>query len=417
MIFSKKSKVQQNSRTAVSFIGFDRRSEKAFEIFFRTYCKDQYYHTKNHTSSSITIVDMDCYKVEEEIYELHNSHPGRQLIALSLNQKRLDIDNCILVKKPINHTEFAKLLSSINAGKKVSKHAAMEPEKNWTRKPQETKYKPLHRETKPAASKSPTNTANAAHLMGETNENLFVGSNPDIDLQKPREFLKIIYSPDKMFQGALQRGWEKALNQQKLVELIFLSHTVFLDGKNHTASTALNDSVLRPMCLMESEDQVIIRLVDCIPSTEQRNKTEKRIYNYPIDAFIWKVSLWSSRGRILQNTDINKPVFLSEWPNLTRLQPIPHALRIAALLTQNPRPLGDISTELNIPQRYVFGFYSAANALGISGVSKRTADALFEPKTQQAPENRSILKRLLGRLAGQSSETQESSLPHTITHQ
>ncbi len=48
-----------------------------------------------------------------------------------------------------------------------------------------------------------------------------------------------------------------------------------------------------------------------------------------------------------------------EWPTLTRLASIPHALRIAALLYDHPYPLADAARLLGIEQRYVFAFYSA----------------------------------------------------------
>jgi hypothetical protein len=44
------------------------------------------------------------------------------------------------------------------------------------------------------------------------------------------------------------------------------------------------------------------------------------------------------------------------------LQPIPHALRIAALWATRGASLIDTSRLLDIPQRYVFAFYNAALA-------------------------------------------------------
>ena len=113
---------------------------------------------------------------------------------------------------------------------------------------------------------------------------------------------------------------------------------------------------------------------------------------------MWLISLWSSRGRIPVGTEILKPVFLMEWPNLTRLASVPHALRIAALLYDHPYPLADAARLLGIEQRYVFAFYSACKAIGLANVSRRQIDHTFAPEPGAEPENKSILSKLLGRL-------------------
>lgn len=78
------------------------------------------------------------------------------------------------------------------------------------------------------------------------------------------------------------------------------------------------------------------------------------------DAILWRLALETSQGRLPQGTDLNKVFYLKSWPNMTRFQPTPHAMRIAALWATRGASLLETAQTLNIPQRYVFAFYNAA---------------------------------------------------------
>jgi hypothetical protein len=84
------------------------------------------------------------------------------------------------------------------------------------------------------------------------------------------------------------------------------------------------------------------------------------------DAVLWKVSIWASRGRLpLIYNNIDKKFSLKYWPNLTRFMMTPHSMEIAALWTKDPISLRKTLDLLDIQQRYVFSFYSAAIALDL----------------------------------------------------
>jgi hypothetical protein len=101
-----------------------------------------------------------------------------------------------------------------------------------------------------------------------------------------------------------------------------------------------------------------------------------------LEAFLWKLACWTSMGRYPKGLDHTKPVYLKNWPNFTRLLVTPHALRIAALLVQHPRTMGDVAQKLNIKPQYVFIFISAACAIGLAGQAKRLSDTLVEAFTK-----------------------------------
>jgi hypothetical protein len=112
----------------------------------------------------------------------------------------------------------------------------------------------------------------------------------------------------------------------------------------------------------------------------------------PLDRMLWRAGLETSAGRLPLDTDLRGTVYLKHWPNLTRLQRTPHALRIAALWATRGAGLLETAELLHIPQRHVFAFYNAALALDLV-----TGDGSQVRRSQRKSQrNRGLLTRLLG---------------------
>jgi len=179
-----------------------------------------------------------------------------------------------------------------------------------------------------------------------------------------------------------------------------------IDPSNFKVYTTVPERIIRPTCLLETNRKAQFKQLDV---DHLKNKLAPLQSNKGIDAagididtFLWKIALWSSRGRIPAGTDLSMPVYLRHWPNLTRLDHIPHAPRIAALLILAPDTLCHIAEKLKIPQRYVFGFYSASHALGLSANARRQVDNLFKPDDKPLSHSRSVLRKIFRHITGKS---------------
>ena len=86
---------------------------------------------------------------------------------------------------------------------------------------------------------------------------------------------------------------------------------------------------------------------------------------YTLDAFIWLAALMSSRGRLPVGTDPERRARLRRWPNLTRLEPVPHAVELARRWVDAPRSIEALGRETGIEPRFVHAFHNAARALGL----------------------------------------------------
>lgn len=125
----------------------------------------------------------------------------------------------------------------------------------------------------------------------------------------------------------------------------------------------------------------------------------------PLSTLLWQVALWSCRGRLLAGIDPDTPLRLRQWPNLTRLAPLPGALRIAGLWSRTPTSLRVAVSLLKMEPGPLCNFIAASHALGLleqAGKANEAASAATRPATPAPaplpPARQSLLSRLLGRI-------------------
>lgn len=232
--------------------------------------------------------------------------------------------------------------------------------------------------------------------MSSTAEHVFVGTALDIDPQDPRQTAKIYYNPDHYLQGHLQQALNLAVRYNRNVTIDGPWPKLDLFIEQRRIQIAVNERHLRPYCtLPDATLETNLQLFD---------GEEKPMMNggqtYPLAAFFWKLALWASRGRLPEGTSLTQPIYLRHWPNFTRLVVTPYALAIAALWAEQPRSLIDTAADLQIPQRYVFAFYSAARSLQLAGETRRAVDTLIAPPEIVQTKQRGLFGRLLDRLRG-----------------
>ena len=133
--------------------------------------------------------------------------------------------------------------------------------------------------------------------------------------------------------------------------------------------------------------------------TEIRRKTVlASAHCVSLDAFAWKVAAAASRGRAPEGTDLEAPMAMRHWPNMTRLQPLPHALRVAALWDAGPRSLRDIAEALGVKLASVLTIYTAASSIGLVVPAVRQVDSLLQPLPLRHPEQSGLFERVQERL-------------------
>ncbi|WP_159875516.1 hypothetical protein [Aquitalea denitrificans] len=88
----------------------------------------------------------------------------------------------------------------------------------------------------------------------------------------------------------------------------------------------------------------------------------------------WQLAIWTCQGRLMRGISADTPIRLRFWPNLTRLAPIPEAMRITAFLTRTPVNLKLITRLLKVPPEHLFNYLAAAYGIGILDLPNRSGN-------------------------------------------
>ena len=132
-------------------------------------------------------------------------------------------------------------------------------------------------------------------------------------------------------------------------------------------------------------------------------------YSMSLTEYLWQTHASIADGRLSQKISLQRPVKLRRWPNLTRLHPLPEALRLAAFLARSPASPALTIRMLQVQPQALFNFLAAADALDLLEYSAANGIPLQETReaaigatepAKPTPAKRSLLGRLLSKIAG-----------------
>ncbi len=406
--------------------GMDTRTQKTMQMFLLGPCKEIARVVKE-SEAEIDIIDADAIGAKDLLDLCLARKPMRPVILLALEQ--LEIENTIYVKKPVK-TEMM-----LSAFKEADKWLKGKKKKTGIKKPIRpvVTEKPAQKVeiSKPAAKvqhvkidklsdekkvyvnpieQQKTEKHKAAMMINEQSFSSFLGIVPGVDFDDPLQWQNASYNPKQYYQGYVQSAVKTALNKGQTLQLnsgwkpliIFPnSDEVWLDvdDKQLRAFAGVTISAVR-----EAETSASASAMRLLPvNPDQEIFSTKLDKFHSINAFLWKLACWTSKGRYPSSIEaLSAPLYLKQWPNFTRLVITPHAMRISALLISGPRSIEGIIHTLNIKPQYVFIFVSAAYATGILGHARRQADKIIETEIPavKSVEKKGIISRIMKKLRG-----------------
>jgi len=374
-----------NKSIPIAVFGMDRSTRQMLEILFRGPGKGNYVLVEQDQTAAASIFDLDNLQASQLWADYRKNHPNLPVIILSLAPK--NIDHVLFVEKPI---KVGNLLKTLVKLKELIENKTNVITKNEQEKPINYHHAKLQTEI---------NLEEAEEKYHE-----FCGFVEDITPQDTDKLDRIYYDPNQYLQGYLEKAYALAEQTGKggvfiegLSEPIILipEQNLALLGKN------LNERTLRTMNSLPLSNSRRLH-THTVTDNEIKQHYLEQLEPQPLNNFLWKTSLWTARGRLPKETDLFKDIILLEWPNFTRLVVTPHALEISALWLSQPCSLLDTAKILNIPQRYVFTFFSAARTIKLALVDRQashqakimTNDKSLLPHS----EKRGLLQRLLSHL-------------------
>jgi hypothetical protein len=393
----------------VATLGIDERMRNALELFLKSKMNGRF-ALSTAAKSDLSIIDVDSYGsrdlVQKQLTASSSQHP---VIMLSLKELETK-GSTYFVRKPLRPQELVSALMDATSHINTREAAPSSPAQTRATTPrprpldmpttdEESQIKvsgPVaaypspepHHDTKPSRS-----LGEAASRLSEYQPHHFIGSTPDLDPSNAKQVAKASYDMDDFLIGKLVYTLRLANRANRAARLIFDHGTITLIPQTNQAVLDIPQNHLRTLAAIPVGDMdVDVHMVDLF---DLSLLSPHRVWR--LDSLLWLSALLASRGRVPLNTFLEAEVSLKQWPNLTRLAVFPNAVRITALLSQKPISLIDAAKALEIPQRFVFAYYSAAVALDLVSVNAKSGKKQSVKDTKTS-KNRSLFKRILSHL-------------------
>ncbi len=313
--------------------------------------------------AEVGLIDLDAYGAGQWLADWRRLHPERPVLALSLRDP--EDEGLVWLKKPLQIEALTAALERLCAPKT----------KVVVRKDSSGA---IHLAASAVGSKSQAEGIRVRHHWADEVEH---------------------YNPADYLQGYLTTAYRQATLTGITVRLETGWEPIVVFPKLQKIWTSGDDKKLHAFC------RVPVKAFARLGGSSVHLKPEPAFGKLPepleaMDAFLWKVALWNSGGRLPFGVAPNLPLCLKRWPNLTRYVHPPQALRVCALLMQKPVSPHRAAELLGLPPVEVFGLISAAWALGL--VEQQVVQAEAEPSTAFKPKPESqktgFLRRILQRL-------------------
>ncbi len=386
----------------IALLGINERDRARLEMFLdHHWSSNCLLVTEKH--ADICILDLDSLDGKKALRLQQESNPKRPLIVLTVHDT--EVHDVTLLRKPLSGN---LLKDAINGRITELVKQASEDEPLELDLDLDLDFEPKAEPT--LESRGESNSADVQFKLNDrrsalpdsaTQARLINGScGPagSIEFDNPASIDNLFYDPSRLFQHLLKSAIEQSRRRDVPVRLSLPDEKyVVLLPETNLALTNLSDSKLRPRCLLPVKQHQA--RIDYPSESEISQLKVGSGVAQDMDGLLWKVSLWSARGRLPLGTKIDNTIGLRHWPNLTRLMTIPQFMRIAALWAKTPLPLSKTVEFLNIEARYVCAFFSACYALELTQTLTTTEDLKdLQSEPQQSTAPKGLLRRILRRL-------------------
>jgi len=381
----------------VALHAMDERSVRTMVMYLKGPCQGAAIVVEE-ASAEVDIFDGDNINAKRLLTEHLAKPSSRPVIVLSLQSVKLD--NVVLVKKPVKSEDMLGALAEVKARLAQQKinNPPVSVDTSLTDLPADKPV--LKNYTINTDEQNKTSKHQTAMQLNEAAFGTYIGNVQGVDVNDPAQFANAIYAPKDYFQGYIQSAINTCQDKNENLQLHSGWRQLVLFPQSHEIWLDADDKELRAFASLKLE-HVPSKKMSLSPfKTESLVLTNALEKFHSMDAFVWKLACWTSKGRYPDSINIDHPVYLKNWPNFSRLLITPHAMRIAALLVQEPRILGDVARVLNIKPQYVFVFVSAAHALGLVGQARREADELVQVPDIKPSQKQGLLGRIISKLRG-----------------
>lgn len=374
--------------------GMDGRTYKTMVMYFQGPCQGAAVVVED-IDGEVDIVDVDFADGKAALEKILRKKATRPVIVLSRDEVKFK--DCLYVEKPIH---LATMLATLEQARLITEQKGLTKTPPPASPVESATAAPEKKPAEDSLERKKTAKHKTAMQLDETSFSSFIGIIPEIDFNDEAQLLKASYSPKDYFQGYVLSAVKISKEKNRMLQLNSNWQPLLIFPHSHEVWLDADDKQLRAFASLEMSKATGSKLTITPINPVTSGVAGKLDKFYDLDAFIWKLAVWTSKGRYPQALDVHRPIFIKHWPNFTRSLVTPHALRITALLMNGPRTMLNIAQALKIKPQYVFVFVSAAYALNLVGQAERKSDELFVPPSieTEKTESKGLLSKILGKL-------------------
>lgn len=364
---------RRTTQLKTALLGLNERTRAVLEFFFVSTGKSAFIES-SEDCADVAIFDYDNPVSRDHWDRFHTvySKPG---LLLSISEQV--VSDAFWIQKPISPDAL------LTAASNIHHHYGRIDNDHYKRADEPVAAIDLQPafETVPGASVNDEHGTTAPESLDETErsdtvravlqetlppeQERFCGVRNDIDPDRIIETRDLFYNPTHYLADKLRESYYIAMKWQVPTRLDLDGQQIILVPSHDCAYISFSPDSLADLC----SQPVARRYKSATIGIDEFSAMRPTLGNFAIihgiENMLWISALDAAQGRLPIGTDPKRMVFLEHWPNITRLHQVPHALRISALWGTRGASLVETSRILNISQRHVFAFYSAAMTLGL----------------------------------------------------
>ena len=142
---------------------------------------------------------------------------------------------------------------------------------------------------------------------------------------------------------------------------------------------------LRELCRQEHPNIKLKNIPD-------ENNIQDRA-NATVTSTMWQVALWTANGRLVHPINPNTVFKLKSWPNLTRLTPLPEAMRLSAFLTKTSVSLNMLYKLMPLDMADILNYIAATYLTDYLEITQQVNEAPSAQSATRATVNTSATPR------------------------
>ena len=337
----------------VMLLGVDARKSAIFSMAFKMHTATQFQLVEEAQQADVLVVDTDGVEGEALWENAQTNYPNIPRVYSSILEPKFDV---AYLPKPVKVETLFPVLRAALSGVVTYKVADAEAQ------PQNRERLSFKQQAK-----------NYKNTLADEPE--FTSAPRDVTF--PADEIQVFDATTGLLGMTRQIA-----TQAENVALIVDNKPVlmYFPGVNRVL-LAVSPDKLEELC-QQADVQITVKKIGEHPEWQQHAKAQ-------MDSCLWQFAVWTAKGRLIKEIDVNQPLALRSWPNITRLAYIPDAMRLSAFLTKSPVNLPMIYKMIRVDIADLLNFIAASHVTNLLKVQPVHAGVAAGVESQ-FPDSRNV---------------------------